>query len=81
MAVPSIKDKFLPKGESNRASRILYWRYSRRMFLLKGFKIAAVLESKDDMPVSCLRFKDAQGEQKYAVDMDADFDYSDEKIL
>jgi hypothetical protein len=51
------------------------------MFLLKDFKIAAVLESKDDMPVSCLRFKDAQGEQKYAVDTDADFDYSDEKIL
>ena len=44
-------------------------------------KIAAVLESKDYLPVSCLRFKDAQGQEQYALDTDADFDFSDETFL
>jgi cytochrome c biogenesis protein CcmG, thiol:disulfide interchange protein DsbE len=44
-------------------------------------KIAAVLESKDYLPVSCLRFKDAQDQEQYALDTDADFDFSDESFL
>ncbi|MFO7866382.1 MAG: hypothetical protein R6V02_06175 [Candidatus Aminicenantes bacterium] len=47
----------------------------------QDLEIATILESKDYRPVSCLRFKNAQGEQHYVVDTDADFDFSDEQLL